>query len=109
MPSRPSPILVGDLLYVVSSEGLVSCLEAKTGELVWKERLGSKFSASPIHAAGRIYFFDESSVTSVIEPGRQFELLAKNKLDGEELMATPAVVGNSLILRTAKHLYRIDP
>jgi len=109
MPSRPSPILVGDLLYVVSSEGVVSCLEAKTGELVWKERLGNKFSASPIHVAGRIYFFDESSVTSVIEPGRQFELLAKNKLDGEEMMATPAVVGNSLIIRTAKHLYRIDP
>ncbi|MFM8272862.1 MAG: PQQ-binding-like beta-propeller repeat protein [Gemmata sp.] len=108
MPSRPSPILVGDLLYVVSSEGVVSCLEAKTGELVWKERLGSKFSASPIHVAARIYFFDESSVTSVIEPGRQFELMAKNKLDGEEMMATPAVVGNSLIIRTAKHLYRID-
>ena len=109
MPSRPSPILVGDLLYVVSSEGFVSCLEAKTGELVWKDRLGSKFSASPIHVAGRIYFFDESSVTRVIEPGRQFELLATNKLDGEEMMATPAVVGNSLIIRTGKHLYRIDP
>ena len=109
MPSRPSPILVGDLLYVVSSEGFVSCLEAKTGELVWKERLGSKYSASPIHVAGRIYFFDESSVTKVIEPGRQFELLATNNLDGEGMMATPAIVGNSLIIRTAKHLYRIDP
>ncbi len=109
MPSRPSPILVDDLLYVVSSEGFASCLEAKTGVLVWKERLGGKFSASPIHVAGRIYFFEESSVTSVIEPGRQFKLLATNKLGSEALMASPAVVGNSLIIRTAGHLYRIDP
>ncbi|MSR55876.1 MAG: quinonprotein alcohol dehydrogenase [Gemmataceae bacterium] len=109
MPSRPSPILVDDLLYVVSSEGIASCLEAKTGVLVWKERLGGKFSASPIHVAGRIYFFEESSVTSVIEPGRQFKLLATNKLGSEALMASPAVVGNSLIIRTSGHLYRIDP
>jgi outer membrane protein assembly factor BamB len=109
MPSRPSPILVGDLLYVVSSEGFITCLEAKSGQVVWKERLGGKFSASPIHAAGRIYLFDESSVTSVIEPGRQFKLLAANKLGSEEMMASPAVVGNSLIIRTAGHLYRIDP
>jgi outer membrane protein assembly factor BamB len=109
MPSRPSPLLVGDLIFVVSSEGFLSCVEAKTGELVWKERIGGKFSASPIHVAGRIYFFDESSVTTVIEPGRTFKVLATNKLDGEELMASPAVVGNSLIIRTATHLYRIDP
>lgn len=109
MPSRPSPILVGDLLYVVSSEGFVTCLEAKSGQVVWKERLGGKFSASPILAAGRIYLFDESAVTSVIEPGRQFKLLATNKLGDEEMMATPALVGNSLIVRTAGHLYRIDP
>lgn len=108
MPSRPSPLLVDDLLFVVSSEGMATCFEAKTGDVVWKERINGKFSASPIYAAGRIYLFDESSVTTVIEPSRTFKVLAINKLGNETLMATPAVVGNSLIVRTASHLYRID-
>ena len=108
MPSRPSPLLVDDLLFVVSSGGVATCLEAKTGQVVWTERIGGKFSASPIYAVGRIYLFDESSVTTVIEPARQFKKLATNKLNGEELMASPAAAGNSLFVRTEKHLYRID-
>jgi outer membrane protein assembly factor BamB len=108
MPSRPSPLLVDDLLFVVSSGGVATCLEAKTGEVVWTERIGGKFSASPIHAAGRIYLFDESSVTTVIEAARKFKKLAVNKLSGEQLMASPAAAGNSLFVRTAKHLYRIE-
>ena len=108
MPSRPSPLLVDDLLFVVSSEGVATCLEAKTGEVVWQERIGGKFSASPIHAARRIYLFDESSVTTVIEPARKFQTLAVNKLNDEDLMASPAVAGRSLFVRTATHLYRIE-
>jgi len=108
MPSRPSPLLVDDLLFVVSSEGVATCLEAKNGEVVWQERIGGKFSASPIHAAGRIYYFDENSVTTVIESGRQFKSLAVNPLSDEELMASPAVAGRSLFIRTSGHLYRIE-
>ena len=108
MPSRPSPLLVDDLLFTISSEGVATCLEAQTGEVVWKERIGGKFSASPIHAAGRIYLFDESSVTTVIESTRQFTELATNKLNGEQLMASPAAAGNSLYVRTEKHLYRLE-
>jgi outer membrane protein assembly factor BamB len=108
IPARPSPLLVGDLLFIVSSGGVATCIEAKTGEVVWKDRVGGKFSASPIHAAGRIYLFDESSVTTVIEAARKFKKLAVNKLCGEHLMASPATVGNSLFVRTATHLYRIE-
>ena len=108
MPSRPSPLLVDDLLFLINSDGVATCLEAKTGEVVWQKRIGGKFSASPIYAAGRIYLFDESSVTTVIEAGREFKKLAVNKLSDKQLMASPAAVGNSLFVRTATHIYRIE-
>lgn len=105
---KASQLLVGDLLYQVSDKGIASAVEAKTGETVWQERLGGNFAASPIYSKGdnRIYFCSESGEVSVIEPGREFKLLAKNKLDGG-FMATPAPIGNSLILRTRTHLYRV--
>ncbi|MCS7271532.1 MAG: PQQ-like beta-propeller repeat protein, partial [Gemmataceae bacterium] len=65
VPRNASPLVVGDYLYLAADDGLVSCLEARTGRLVWSERLGRAFSASPIHAAGRVYFFDEEGVTVV--------------------------------------------
>jgi outer membrane protein assembly factor BamB len=108
MPSRPSPLLVDDLLFLINSDGVATCLEAKTGDLVWQERIGGKFSASPIHATGRIYLFDESSVTTVIEAGRAFKQLAVNKLTGEQLMASPGAAGDSLFVRTATSLYRLE-
>ena len=66
---RSSPLLVGDWLFFVDSEGIAVCLEAKTGKEVWKARLGGNYSASPIYADGRIYFFDESGKSTVIEAG----------------------------------------
>ena len=108
MPSRPSPLLIDDLLYVISSDGVASCLSADTGEVVWKERIGGNFSASPIYANGRIYLFDQDSVATVIEAGREFKVLAVNKLSGEEMLASPAVAGEALFVRTAGHLYRIE-
>ncbi len=108
MPSRASPLLVDDLLYVISHQGVLSCLDAKTGELVWKDRLEGKYSASPIHAGNRIYFFNESAVCTVIRPGRQLEELAVNRLDEQPLMASPAVAGDSFFIRTEKYLYRVE-
>jgi outer membrane protein assembly factor BamB len=86
----------------------VHCVEAKTGEVVWKDRLRGTFAASPLAAAGRIYFFNQDSVTTVVEPGRQFKVLAVNELSGEQLMASPAVAGKALFVRTRTHLYRIE-
>ena len=107
MPATASLLLVGDLLYMVNDQGYALCVEAQTGNQVWRERLKGKHSASPIYGAGRIYFFSEKNLTTVIAPGREFKVLAENQLD-ERVMATPAVVGEALILRTKTHLYRLE-
>jgi outer membrane protein assembly factor BamB len=106
VPTRPSLLLIDDLLYMVSDNGVATCVEAKTGKEVWHERLGGAFSSSPIYAAGHIYMCDDSGKTHVLEPGRTFKEIAVNKLDGG-CMASPAVVGDSLLLRTKTHLYCI--
>jgi outer membrane protein assembly factor BamB len=108
MPNRPSPILVNDLLFVVSSDGIASCIDALSGDTVWKHRVGDNFSASPIEAEGRIYLFDEGAGTTVIEAGREYKPLAVNKLNDEAMFASPAVSAKSIFVRTATQLYRIE-
>lgn len=106
-PKMSSPVLVNDLLFYVDDGGIVSCLDAATGEAHFRERLGGKFSASPLAAAGVIYLASREGVVTVIEASKTFRVLAQNQLDGG-IMASPIVVGDSLILRTDKALYRID-
>ena len=107
VPEKPSMLLVGDLLYMVDDKGgIVTCLEARTGKEVWSERIGGNYSASPIYADGRLYFCSEEGKTTVLAPGRTFKKLAVNKLD-EGFMASPAVAGKAIFLRTKTHLYRI--
>ncbi len=106
-PHTPSALLVGNELYVVSDGGVASCLDAKTGQVHWQERVGGNHSASPIHANGRIYFFSEEGNVSVVEAGRVFRVLAQNPL-GERTLASCAVTGDALIVRTAGHLYRFE-
>jgi outer membrane protein assembly factor BamB len=109
VPSSPSPLFVDGLLFFVGdSGGLVTCLEAKTGKLVWNERIASgKYWAAPFVAAGRIYFHSEEGVTTVIKAARKFEVISENVLDGK-LMASAAVSGDVLFLRTDKALYSIS-
>lgn len=107
VPANPSPLLVGDELYLVSDAGIATCLDAKTGEELWRQRFGGTYWASPLYADGKIYFWNEEGATTVIKPGRTFELAAKNELDAG-IMATPAVVDSSLLIRTRTHLYRIQ-
>jgi outer membrane protein assembly factor BamB len=107
MPATAGLLLVDDLLYLINDAGVALCLEAKTGHQVWRQRLKGKHSASPILAGARIYFFSEKNLTSVIAPGRAFRVLAENQLD-DRLMATPAVIGNAIILRSKTHLYRLE-
>ena len=108
VPSRPSLLLIDDLLYMVSSVGIASCVEAKSGHLIWQQRIGGAYSASPIYADGHIYFFNHEGTATVVQPGRKYTVLAVNKLDGEDLMASPAVAGKALFLRTRTDLYRIE-
>jgi outer membrane protein assembly factor BamB len=109
-PKNPSPIIVGQELYMVSDRGVLTCLDALTGEARWIERLGGNYSASPVYPVypdGRLYFCSEEGQTFVLAPGKEFKLLAANQLDGR-LMASPAVAGDALFLRTDGHLYRIE-
>ena len=105
-PLTPSPLLVGEELYIVNDGGIASCLDAKTGAIHWQQRLGGEFSASPIFADGRIYFLSEDGVATVIAPGREFRKLATNALDGAAL-ASIAVSDGSFFIRTHTHVYRI--
>jgi outer membrane protein assembly factor BamB len=107
MPATASFLLIDGLLFMVNDQGFALCLEATTGNVIWRERLKGRHSASPIFAAGRIYFFSEKNLTTVIEPKREFHVLAENQLE-DRLMATPAVNGNAFILRSKTHLYRLE-
>jgi len=107
VPTEPSPLLVDDLLYLVSNDGIVTCLESLTGQQVWSQRVGGNCLASPIYADGRIYVFSLQGKTTVLKAGREFEVLATSELD-DGFMASPAVMGRALILRTKTNLYRIE-
>lgn len=105
-PLTPSPVLVGDDLYVVTDAGIASSIDARTGDIQWQHRLGEGVSASPVFAGGRIYFLDEAGRTTVITPGPSFDQVSLNALDGPAL-ASMAVASHSFFIRTATHLYRI--
>ena len=109
-PSMPSPLLVGDRLFMVNDKGVATFLDARTGAAVATLRLGGNFSSSPLLAAGRIYVGNRDGDTFVIDPGSgpggEPRLLSTNHLDGR-IFATPAAVGNSLYLRTDTAIYRI--
>jgi outer membrane protein assembly factor BamB len=102
-----SPLLVDGLIYMVSDDGIASSVEAATGNVVWKKRIGGRHWASPIYASDRIYFFDDKGRSTVIKPGREYEVLATSELD-DGFMASPAVDDGALFLRTRSHLYRIE-
>jgi outer membrane protein assembly factor BamB len=102
-----SPILVDGLIYMISDDGIVNCIDASNGKPVWQKRIGGAVAASPIYAAGRLYFCNQDGETTILAPGRKFKLLAQNQLD-DGFMSSPAVDGNALILRTKSHLYRIE-
>jgi outer membrane protein assembly factor BamB len=102
-----SPILADGLFYMVSDDGMVTCLEPKTGEQVWRRSIGGKYASSPIYADGRLYFCSKQGKTTVIKPGRDLEVLATNELAGG-FMASPAVSGRALYLRTKTHLARVE-
>lgn len=106
-PTMSSPILVGGELYFVNDGGILTCLDARTGAEIYRERLGGNFNASPLFADGRLYFFSREGLTHVIAPGKSFQKLAESKLDGQ-IMASPAAVDGAFFLRAGKSIYRIE-
>jgi len=107
VPRTPSLLVVDDELYMAADKGVASCLDTKTGKVYWEERLGGNYSASPLYVDGRIYFQSEEGDTTVIAPGREFQKLARNQL-GERTLASFGVSGHALLIRSDKHLYRIE-
>jgi outer membrane protein assembly factor BamB len=102
-----SPVLVDDLIYMAADESFVSCVEAATGNVLWSERIGGKYASSPIYADGHLYFCDKDGLTTILKPGRTFEVVATNKL-ANGFMSSPAVSGKALYLRTRTDLYRVE-
>jgi outer membrane protein assembly factor BamB len=107
IPAKPSPILHDGLIYLIDDTGVASCIEASSGKLVWKERIGGNYSASPIFVGGHIYFGSQDGKVTVIKPGRKYQQVAENQVD-DRIMASPAIVGNSILLRTEHAIYRIQ-
>ncbi len=104
--SKPSPVLVEGRLFDVTDDGIMERIDLTDGEIVWRERLGGKFSASLVATADHVYAFDHDGSGYVFTTSDEPKLVATNKLpDG--CNASPAVVGDSLIVRTTTHLYRI--
>lgn len=104
VPTQPSPIYVEPYLYAITDGGIATCYKPENGEIVWQERVGGNHSASPVFADGRIYFLSEGGETSVIAPGSEFKVLARNALN-EKCQASIAVSQRHLFIRGEKHLY----
>lgn len=106
-PHTPSPLLVGDQLYVVSDGGIATCFNAVSGEQVWQKRIGGNFSSSPLFADGKIYLQSEQGDGIVLQPGSEYVELAKNELE-PRTFASYAVADGALLIRTETQLYRIQ-
>ena len=109
IPKKSSPVIAGNAIYVISDNGVLSCVDGDSGEIHWVKRLGGNYSASPIATSnGLVYFCSHEGKTTVVRANAEkYEEVAENKLDGQ-LMASPIAVNGSLYLRSDKHLYRIQ-
>ena len=101
-----TPVIRDGLIYTVNSRNTMMCIDAKTGEEVWSKHVTSDYDASPLYINGNIWFFSARGEILVLKAGRKYEVVAQNKTDSG-IFATPAVLRNSMILRTQNFLYRI--
>ena len=106
VPKRPGPVMFGDYMFMLNDDGIANCVDAKTGEVKWQQRMEGSYRASPILADGRIYLFGMEGQMPVIKAKPTFELLTTNELEAG-CQASPAVIGNQLYIRTLTHLYWI--
>ena len=104
--NKPSILLIKEYIYMIADGGVASCVEAKSGKVLWSERIGGNYSASPVTDGKRIFFFSEEGKTTVIAAKPEYNVLAINQLE-DGFMASPAVHKQTFILRTKSHLYRI--
>jgi outer membrane protein assembly factor BamB len=102
----PSLLYYEGLLYMTNEVGVVTCADARTGEPVWRHRLGGVFFASPVGGDGKVYMTSETGEVFVLRAGRTPDILARNDL-GERLIASPAVSSGRLFLRSDRTLFAI--
>ncbi len=105
----PTPVVYGDYLYVLRDHGVLGCYEAKTGKLIYQERIGTGrtgFTASSVASDGKVFFTSEEGEIIVVKAGPRFEVLARNAM-GEVCMATPAISEGTLFFRTQGHLVAV--
>ncbi len=107
VPHTPSLVARDGMIFMVNDKGIASGVDAATGKEVWKKRIGGNFSASPLLVGDRMYMLSEEGVATILQVGSQPTELAENKL-GERCLASPAIVENDLLIRTASALYRIS-
>ena len=108
VPTQPSLLIVKPHLYAVTEDGVATCFKPESGEIVWQERHADEaaFSASPVFAEGRIYLLSETGETTVLAPGAEFKVLARNPL-GEKCQASPAISRGRIFIRSDKNLFCI--
>ncbi|MGD8501617.1 MAG: PQQ-binding-like beta-propeller repeat protein [Phycisphaerales bacterium] len=106
VPKIPSMLYTKPFLFLITESGVAKCLKAATGEVMWRERLGERHSASPIWADGRIYFLSEKGKTTVVHVGPEFKVIARNEL-GEKCCASPAVSQKQIFIRSERNIYCI--
>jgi hypothetical protein len=106
-PYVPSGVAVGNRLYLIRDEGALDCYDVASGKRLWQERLRGSFTASLVAGDGKLYATSEQGRVYVIALGEQFKLLATNRLD-DRCLATPAIAGGELFVRTHSRLYCIS-
>ncbi len=105
-PYVPTAIAVGELLFLWSDAGIVTCLRAATGETLWRQRVGGSFSGSPVCVDGKLYAIDDDGTVVVLAAAEEYKLLGRTNL-GEESRSTPAISGGRMYLRTYSHLISV--
>lgn len=102
-----TPVIKDGLIYTITTRNIMMCIDAATGDEVWSEHVTSGYSSSPLYINGNIWFFSVKGDVLIVKAGRKYEVVAQNKMDSG-IWATPAVLRNSMIIRTEKYLYRIS-
>ncbi|MEM7473478.1 MAG: PQQ-binding-like beta-propeller repeat protein [Planctomycetota bacterium] len=106
VPAMPSPIASAGKVFMLSDAGVLTCIQDADGSIAWQERIPGNYSASPILVDGKLYLCSREGVVTVVDISGEFKVLASNEF-GQQLMASPAVIGNDLLIRSDEALYRI--
>jgi len=101
-----TPLVKDGLIYTIDTKNTMMCIEAKTGDIVWSKRVRGKYNSSPVYAAGNLYFSSTQGNVFVIKEGRNIDIIAENKLEGE-IWTTPVIIDRNILIRTSKYLYKI--